>query len=75
MLSMQLYVWHRLLEHAADTFSIFKFGTDGVTSYKRINSRDVNVPIAAFGENVYYHVASTVMKDKVEVDPAWHDGM
>ena len=50
-------IWHWSVEHAIVTFKRYKIGENGVTPHKRVQGREANIPIAAFGENGHITLA------------------
>lgn len=48
---------------------------NGVTPYKRVKGREANVPIAAFGEKVFYHITKQTAIEINKADSRWNGGV
>jgi len=62
-----------LVTHAAALLSRFKVGEDGMTAYRRLRGREFQLPIAEFGESVWFAKNKSALRGKL--DARWATGV
>lgn len=74
-LDMNPNSWHLLVEYGPDIFNMYKLREHGALPYKRLKGREAVLPVASFGENVFYHVAKKLAGDIATVEPPSGEGL
>ena len=64
-----------MVRWAAMAQSRYLVGKDGLTAYERRKGRRCNIPVAVFGEKVWYKELRTGKERKDKFESEWHEGV